>query len=65
MEGKQPVVTLADLTRLQAQEAKAAPLTADEVDDYATACLVVLRGMPISDKRKVIARMGRLIARRR
>ncbi len=61
----QPQITLSDLTRLQEQEGRPTPLTPDEIDDFATACLVVLRGMTMADKRKVITRMTRLIQRRR
>lgn len=58
-----PTVTLGDLTRLQDQLSKPNPLTADEIDDYATACLVILRGLPLADKKKVIGRMTRLARR--
>jgi len=60
-----PLVTLADITRLQDQENKPTPLTADEVDDYATAVLVILRGLTVADKRKVLARATALTQRRR
>ena len=56
-----PTVTIADLTRLRDQDSRPTPLTPDEIDDYATACLVILRGMPLGDKKKVIARMTRLV----
>ena len=58
-----PTITLADLTKLQDQQNKAAPLTPDEIDDFATAALVILRGLPLSDKKKVIGRMTRLARR--
>lgn len=64
-EGKPPTITLSDLTRLQEQENKPTPLTADEVDDYATACLVVVRGLTRADKAKVLRRMTQQLARRR
>lgn len=59
--GDKPTVTMADLQKLQEQDNRPTPLTPDEIDDFATAGLVVLRGMALSDKRKVINRMGRLI----
>lgn len=51
------VVTMADLQKLQEQENRPTPLTEDELRDYATATLMVLRGLPLREKRKVIARM--------
>ncbi len=65
MAADRPTITLGDLTRLQDQQNKPSPITPDEVDDYATAALVILRGLTVADKRKVIARMTILTQRRR
>lgn len=60
--GERATVTIADLNRLQEQENRATPLGKDEVQDYALAALVVLRGLSRGDKLKVIRRMRTLMA---
>jgi hypothetical protein len=60
-EGQRATVSLADLTRLSEQENRPGPLTADEVDDFASAALIVLRGMTRREKLRVIRRMRRLL----
>ena len=57
-------VTLADLTKLQEQENKPQPLTADEIQDYAFAVLMVLRGLPRAEKAKVLRRATASLSRR-
>ncbi len=61
----QPTVTLADLTRLQEQENRPTPLSSDEVQDYAFAVLMVLRGLPRAEKVKVLKRAQAALALRR
>jgi hypothetical protein len=56
-----PTITIADLTRLREQDSRPAPLTRDEVEDYSTAALVVLRGLSRADKLRVIRRMRRVL----
>lgn len=55
------VVSIADLTRLQEQDNRPAAATVEEVQDYAIAALVVLRGLTRADKLKIIRRMRRLV----
>jgi len=54
-------VTLADLQRLGEQEAKPTPLTDNDVSDYASAVLIVLRGLPRGEKLKVMRRAQRML----
>lgn len=61
MSADRPTVTLADLQKLQEQEAKPNPLNHDEVTDYATAALMVLRGLPRGQKLRVISKMRKLL----
>lgn len=56
-----PAISISDLPRLQEQANRPAPLTTDEVQDFATAALMVLRGMPRGEKLRVIRRMRRLL----
>ena len=56
-----PAITIADLPRLQEQANRPQPLTVDEVQDFAVASLMVLRGMGRRDKLRVLARMKRLL----
>lgn len=56
-----PTVTMADLQKLQEQESKPAPLTEDELQDYAAALLMVMRGLPRAEKRKVVTRLRRMM----
>lgn len=59
--GDKPTVTVADLLKLQDQANRPAALTTDEVQDFATAALVVLRGVSRRDKLRVITKMRRLL----
>lgn len=59
--GERASVNISELTRLQEQANRPTPLTADEVNDYAIASLVVLRGCSRGDKLKVVRRMRRLL----
>lgn len=54
-------ITIGDLARLQEQESRPTRLTDEEVEDYAIAALVVLRGMRRADKLRVLRRMRRLL----
>lgn len=56
-----PTVTMADLIRLNADAGARDPLNLDGVGDYATASLVVLRGLSRRDKLRVIARMRKIM----
>ena len=56
-----PVVNLSDLQKLQDQLDKPDPLTEDQLQDYAAAILMVLRGLPKAEKRKVITRLRRMM----
>lgn len=58
---KRATVNLADLARLQEQVNRPAGLSRDEVQDYATASLVVMRGLTRGDKLRVIRRMRVLV----
>lgn len=60
-----PTVTLADLQKLQDQENRPTPLTTDEIQDYAFAVLMVLRGLPRAEKVKVLARANGALRVRR
>ncbi len=56
-----PTVTISDLNRLREQDARPATLSVEEVEDYAIAALVVLRGMRRGDKLRVLRRMRRVL----
>lgn len=56
-----PTVTLADLQKLQEQDSKPVPLTEDELQDYAAALMMVMRGLPRAEKRKVVTRLRRMM----
>lgn len=56
-----PTVTLADLAKLQEQANRPDPLSEDELQDYAVAMLMVLRGLPRREKQKVLTRLRRLM----
>jgi hypothetical protein len=60
-ENARPTVTLSDLQRLSEQDARPNKLTADEVEDFAVAALIVLRGMRRGDKIRVLAKARRLL----
>jgi hypothetical protein len=59
--GERASVNISELTKLQEQANRPTPLTPDEVNDYAIAALVVLRGCTRRDKLRVVARMRRLL----
>jgi hypothetical protein len=61
MAADRPTVSLADLDRLRQQDNKPQPLDPNEVTDYATAALVVLRGLPRGEKLKVLRRMIKML----
>lgn len=61
MPSSGPAVTLAELTKLAEQEDKPQPLTEDQLQDYAVAMLMVLRGLPRAEKRKVLTRLRRIL----
>ena len=61
MPPERAVVTISDLNRLRDQDARPGPLTREEVEDYAIAALVVLRGMRRGDKLRVIRRMRSIL----
>ena len=61
MPAERAVVTISDLNRLRDQDARPGPLTREEVEDYAIAALVVLRGMRRGDKLRVIRRMRSIL----
>lgn len=56
-----PTVTLADLQKLQEQADKPDPLTEDQLQDYAAALLLVMRGLPKAEKRKIVTRLKRMM----
>lgn len=56
-----PTINISELTRLQEQIDRPTPLTKDHVQDYATAALVVLRGLSRSDKLRVLRHMRKLL----
>ena len=56
-----PTITFADLQKLQEQESKPTPLNDNEVSDYASAVLIVLRGLPRGEKLKVMRRAQRML----
>jgi hypothetical protein len=61
-EGQRPAIKIDELLRLGEQErVTRARLTLEEVHDLAIACLVVLRGVQLADKRRVLNRMRRLL----
>lgn len=59
--GDRATINISELGKLQEQLNRPAALTADEVNDYAVACLVVVRGMPRREKLRVVARMRKLL----
>ncbi len=61
MPSNGPGITLAELTKLAEQEDKPQPLTEDQLQDYAVAMLMVLRGLPRAEKRKVLTRLRRIL----
>lgn len=61
MMADKPTVTLADLAKLQEQANRPDPLSEDELQDYAVAMLMVLRGLPRREKQKVLTRLRRLM----
>ena len=54
-------VSVSELKGLMEQQDKPDPLTYDQVQDYATASLVVLRGLSRKDKLRVINRMRKVL----
>lgn len=54
-------INIGDLGKLMDQDNKPNPLSEDEVQDYAVAALLVLRGLPRGQKLRVHRRMRRLI----
>ena len=56
-----PTVSLADIQRLSEQDSKPNPLNDNEVSDFASAVLIVLRGLPRGEKLKVIRRAQRML----
>ena len=61
MSERPPTITAAELLRLQDQANRPQKLTADEVEDFAVAGLLVLRGMRRGDKIRVIRKMRSLL----
>lgn len=61
MSADRPTINISELTRLQEQNDRPAPLSKDHVQDYATAALVVLRGLSRADKLRVLRHMRRLM----
>ena len=59
MTGDRPSISISELAKLQDQINRPTPLIQEEVHDYATAALVVLRGLSRTDKLKIIRRMRR------
>lgn len=62
MGADRPTVTMADLQKLQEQESKPDPLSEDELQDYAAALMMVMRGLPRAEKRKVVTRLKRMMS---
>jgi hypothetical protein len=58
---ERPTINISELSRLQEQMDRPQALTQDHVQDYATASLVVLRGLTRSDKLRVLRRMRKLL----
>ena len=54
-------ISIAELKNLPEWNGRAAPLTVDEVNDFAITALTVLRGLPRADKLKVLRRMRRVL----
>ena len=54
-----PTISITELKNLQ-EQATRQTLSQEEVKDFATAALVVLRGMSRGDKLRVIRRMRRM-----
>jgi hypothetical protein len=59
--GERRAINITELSKLQEQANRPAPLTKDEVQDYAVASLIVLRGLARGEKLRVLARMRRLV----
>lgn len=58
---KRTTVNAAELLRLQQQENRPTPLTTDEVNDYAVAALMVLRGLTRGEKLRVVRRITKIL----
>jgi len=58
---ERPTITASELLKLQDQANRPSPLTREEVEDYALAALLVLRGMRRGDKLRVVTKMRRLL----
>jgi len=54
-------ISIAELKSLPEWSGRAAPLTVDEVNDFAITALTVLRGLPRGEKLKVLRRMRRVL----
>lgn len=64
MADDRPTITLADLPRLRAEAGQQRPAANDDdVQDIATAAMLVLRGLTRADKFKVLRRMRRLMGK--
>jgi hypothetical protein len=61
MSGPKATVTIAELKSLPEWNGRAAPLSVDEINDFAITGLTVLRGLPRTDKLKVLRRMRRIL----
>lgn len=61
MASDRETIRISDLTRLREQESRPSAITPEEVEDYAIAALVVLRGMRRGDKLKVLRRALRVL----
>jgi hypothetical protein len=57
-----PSVSVSELGKLMEQVNKPTALTADEVQDYANAGLLVLRGLTRAQKLRVLKRMLKMLA---